>query len=262
MNRLFPRLLPSATSSRFRRLQEVGPEPPRDGEVPSVAEAVYAATGGTRTTPPELLDIRSAILRLALAYGYPHPHVRGRATRFDAELAAYLHASLRMTPGEAAQRQVWSYFGLVLVPDVCAWRFPPNDARGYLDDRFIGADLTRHTMSRLWLRAHLLHEPDSDDPYGLVGVLGEADMDQVLARRLDVAATPALVREVVRAYRDDPVSDLGPSSREILRDSLKRLMRLSAFTNLDGLSQPALVKLVQDVRIRSRQALHPRPPEL
>jgi hypothetical protein len=259
MNRLYPRLLPSATAARFRQLQETGPQPPKDGEVPSLAEAVYAATGGTRTSPLELLGIRTTLLQLASSYGFPTPLGRSDASRFDVETARYLHSSLLMAPGEAAQRQVWSYFGLVLVPDVCAWRYPPNQTRGHLDDRFIGADLTRHTLSKLWLRAHLLHEPGTADPYGLLDVLGEADVDQILARRLDVAATPALVREVIRAYRDDPGDRTAPNNREVLRDSLKRLMRLSAFTNLDGLTQYELAAVVLEARARSRHALAGEP---
>lgn len=260
MSRLYPRLLPGAAAERFHALQQHGPQPPRQGEQPSLAMAVFAATGGTRTTPDELLGIRVTILRSATTHGFPHSRSRAAATQFDIELATYLHASLDLAPGEAAQRQIWSYLGLVLLPDVCAWRFPPNEQRGYLDDRFLGADLTRHTLARLWLRAHLLHEPDSPAPYGLLDALGEADIDQVLARRVDVAATPALVREIVRAHRDAPsTADAKPTSRDILRDSLKRLMRLSAFTNLDGLTRAELADLVAEARNHSRRALAGEP---
>lgn len=255
MTRLYPRLLPGASAARFQALQRNGPQPPADGELPSLSDAVYAATGGTRVTAVELLQIREAIVGLARIGGFPNARSRALDARFDTETAKYLHGSLDLAPGEASQRQVWSYFGLVLVPDVCAWRYPANEQRGYLDDRFLGADLTRHTFGRLWLRAYLLHEADTPDPYGLLDVLGEADMDQVLARRLDIAATPALVREVVRAHRDDPSPGTGPPDREILRDSLKRLMRLSAFTDLDGLTHSDIAELVIEARTSSRQAL-------
>lgn len=255
MNKLYPRLLPGATARRFKDLQVNGPRPPKDGEDPSLADAVFAATGGTRVTARELTKVRLDLLERARAVGFPHMHTRKSFSEFDTAAARYLHGMCHMPPGEAAQRSVWSYFGLVLLPDLCAWRYPPNEVRGYLDDRFIGADLTRHTLGKLWLRAHLLIEPDAADPYALAEVLGEADIDQILARRLDIASTPALVREVVRAYRNDPPASDGLADRKVLRDSLKRLMRLAAFIDLDSLSPIQLSALVQETRRLSRRGL-------
>jgi hypothetical protein len=252
---LYPRLLPGAAAARFRKLQESGPQPPRDGEVPSLAEAVFAATGGTRVTAAGLQNIRGEIIERGRTHGFPDLRSRATDASFDAVVARYLHGALDLGPGEASQRQVWSYLGLVLVPDVCAWRYPPREGRGYLDDRVIGADLTRHTLARLWLRAHLLYEADSPDPYSLLQVLGENDIDQLLTRRQDIAATPALVRAVVRAHRDDPRKVGGQLDRDILRDSLKRLMRLAAFVNLDSIGDLGVTALVADARDRSRQVL-------
>ena len=253
MSRLYPRLLPGASSTLWAALRD-DPQPTVSAGPPSLADVIFAPTGGTRVTAEDLQAIRNDILGLAHDAGAPGPiDDRGRST-FDLATARYLHARLDMSPGEASQRGVWSYVGLVLLPDVCAWRFPMRKD-GYNEDRFRGADLTRHTFARLWLRAHLLHEPSAVDPYGLVDVLGENDMDQVLARRLDVAATPALVRAVVRAHRDD-ASDLPPGlARDILRDSLKRLLRLTSFLDPDGRSDGELYDLVLRLRGQARAAL-------
>lgn len=255
MSRLYPRLLPSAASRCFRDLQAVGPKAPGEGEIPSLAEAVFAATGGTRMSGEELAGVRRRLLNLAGAAGFPSPAKRADFSSFDAATARYLHESSGMTPGEASQRTVWSYFGLVLVPDICAWRYPPKAERGYLDDRFLGADLTRHTLAKLWFRAHLLHEPDDPDPYALMAALGEADIDQVLTRREDIACTPELVRHIARAHRDDPLRTGSTLDRKILRDSLKRLMRLASFMDFDGLSPGQLSGVVLEVRGLSRRAL-------
>jgi hypothetical protein len=252
MNRLYPRLLPGAAAARFRDLQATGPQPPKAGEVPSLADAVFAATGGTRVTPSDLQAVRHEIVERARTHGFPDSRSRGADSSFDAVTARYLHAELGLTPGEAAQRHVWSYLGLVLLPDVCAWRYPPREGRGYLDDRVIGTDLTRHTLARLWLRAHLLHDPTGPDPYALVQVLGENDIDQLLTRRQDIAATPPLVRAVVRAHRDDPHRVGGQRDRDILRDSLKRL---ASFIDLDSLGEDGATALVREARQQSREAL-------
>ncbi|WP_088320028.1 DUF6339 family protein [Kineosporia sp. R_H_3] len=258
MSRLYPRLLPGAASRRFKDLQVMGPQPPKEGEEPSLADAVFAATGGTRVTGPDLTKVRFDLVERASASGFPTQRSRTGYAEFDVSVARYLHGACGMVPGEAAQRSVWSYFGLVLVPDICAWRYPANETRGFLDDRFVGADLTRHTLGRLWLRAHLLFDDGVGDPYGLIVALGEADMDQILARRLDVAASPALVREIVRAHRDDPRAGSGPKDRDVLRDSLKRLLRLAAFLDLDSLSRHQLASLVHEARDSSRRTLESR----
>lgn len=259
MSRLYPRLLPSRADDLFRALNERGPEPPSATELPSLEFAVFAATGGQRITPTELQGIRAELVSLACACGYPAPATLTGRTQFDSRVARHLHTSLGLSPGEASQRQVWSYLALVLVPDVCAWRFPPRADGTYVDDRFKGTDLTRHTLGRLWTRAHILHARDADDPYELSDVLGENDLDQILARRRDIAASPALVRAIVRAHRDDTDSGDGSLDRDVLRDSLKRLMRLSAFLDLDSRADTELDRLVRDQRRQSRRALRVSP---
>lgn len=159
-----------------------------------------------------------------------------------------------MTPGEASQSQIWAFLALVLVPHLCAWRFPMRDG-AYTADRFKGTDLTRHTLARLWTRAHVLHDPLAEDPYSLLSELGEADLDQIMARRRAVAATPALVRAIVRAHVEDSANGDDVSARAVLRDSLQRLLRLTAFLDLDWLSEDRLLDLVREQRVESRSRL-------
>ena len=124
----------------------------------------------------------------------------------------------------------------------------------YSADRFKGSDLTRHTLARLWTRAYVLHDPSMPDPYALLGGLGEADLDQVMARRRAVAATPGLVRAVVRAHVEDQGNDRA-SARSVLRDSLQRLLRLTAFLDLDWMTDEVLLELVREQRLESRKYL-------
>ncbi len=257
---LYPRLLPGATAELRARLLSEGAEPPNPGQPLDLSRTVFAATGGQRITGSELLDLRHAIVELAVSSGFPGSRTRVGADAFDVSAARHLHQHSGMSPGEASQRAVWSFLGLVLLPDVCAWRYPARES-GFFDERFVAIDLTRHTLAKLWTRAHLLRDPDVADPYELVGVLGENDLDQLLSRRRDIASTPALMRAIVRGHRDDPLRPKDPGEvsaqveRDVLRDSVKRLRRLSAFLDLDARTTTELDGLVRRTRSESREAI-------
>ncbi|MFD9375045.1 DUF6339 family protein [Streptomyces sp. NPDC059999] len=275
MSLLYPRLLPGETERRFRMLHEV----PAGGHA-SMADnhssrAVYAATGGRRVTRDELDQLRGSVLRVAHDQGFPAAPSPAQRTAFDREAAQVLREGCRMVPGEAAQRQVWAFLALVLLPDVCVWRWPADAGNRYVADRFKGTDLTRHALARLWTRAHVLRDDAADDPYHLLDVLGEADLDQIMARRSALAGSPALVRAIVRTHRDDEAGGASPASRAVasravaspavapravasravLRESLTRLLRLTAFVDLDSASEPELGRLVRQVRSEARAAL-------
>ncbi|MFJ5026816.1 DUF6339 family protein [Streptomyces sp. NPDC088560] len=254
MSLLYPRLLPNETERRFHLLHETPPA--RHGTIVAnhSQRAVYAATGGRRITREELDQLRDGILRAAIAQGFPTPLSITQGSNFDRETARVLYKQCLMVPGEAAQRQVWAFLALVLLPDVCAWRWPADPSRGYTADRFKGTDLTRHAFARLWTRAHVLHDPMAEDPFHLLDVLGENDLDQIMARRSALAATPALVRAIVRSHQEDQ-ADRSVPSQQVFRQSLMRLLRLTAFLDLDSASEAELGHLVRRVRAEARAAL-------
>jgi len=254
MSLLYPRLLPSETQRRFHLLHETPPE--RYGTLVAnhSPRAVYAATGGRRISREELDQLREGIVRVAREQGFPTAPTVAHGSAFDRESARVLYKQCLMVPGEASQRQVWAFLALVLLPDVCAWRWPPDPHLGFTADRFKGTDLTRHAFARLWNRAHVLYDPGVDDPHHLLDVLGENDLDQIMARRSALAASPALVRAIVRAHREDQSSGSG-ASQQIFRQSLMRLLRLTAFINLDSASEAELGHLVRTVRAEARAAL-------
>lgn len=253
MSVLYPRLLPGESNKLYAELhgRAIGTH---QGMVANhSSRAVFAATGGRRVTRDELDDLRQAILTTAQEQGFPDAPGSAQRNAFDQKTARILHEQSLMVPGEAAQRQVWAFLALVLLPDVCVWRWPANTDGKYLADRFKGMDLTRHALARLWTRAHVLHEPHEAEPYGLLEVLGEADLDQIMARRGSIAASPALVRAVVRGQRDE--EQISVASRRVLRESLMRLLRLTAFLDVDSLSEPELDHLIRMLRLEAKAAL-------
>ncbi|MFD7983181.1 DUF6339 family protein [Kitasatospora indigofera] len=257
MSMLYPRLLPGESNRLFTELHSHAPGNHSTMVATFSARSVFAATGGKRISRDELDDLRHAVVAAAQDCGFPDPHSSVQRNAFDRRTARILHEQSMMVPGEASQRQVWAFLALVLLPDVCVWRWPANAKGQYSADHFKGSDLTRHALARLWTRAHVLQDAHAEDPYELLDVLGEADLDQIMARRGSIAATPALVRAIVRTHRDEERSgnDGSATSRTVLRESLMRLLRLTAFLDVDSVPESELNHLVRLLRIEARGAL-------
>ncbi|MFF7351809.1 DUF6339 family protein [Streptomyces filipinensis] len=93
---------------------------------------------------------------------------RDNRTRADAWLAPRLHAALRITRREAADRRLWTHLALAVAPDYVAWRHlsAPASDRGETRinrARFKGA-LDRHCFSRLWWAAEMFRNGKDYSP--------------------------------------------------------------------------------------------------
>ena len=235
MSVLYPRLLDRAASERFAEFASV--EHARDLTVRAAARhpaAVFAATGGRRVTEGELRAMRDDVLALAAAAGYPDVAASGARATFDVEAAKLLYRRMGLVPAEASVRALWAFVALVLLPDVAYWRFPDPPK-----DRVLATDITRHVFGRLWWRAHLLHDPGRDEPFALLDTFGEAAFDQIFARRRALGGSRALIRGLAAHW---PAADRGGcSERDVLRETLKRLLRHGAFQDFECL-EPAVIR--------------------
>jgi hypothetical protein len=73
----------------------------------------------------------------------------------DPWLAPRVHATLRLTRREAADRRVWAYLNVAAFPDHVRWRWLDPDEEGVVPiDRFLGEDSKNH-LGRLWWGAEL-----------------------------------------------------------------------------------------------------------
>ncbi|GAA0650932.1 hypothetical protein HCJ93_11665 [Streptomyces sp. SBST2-5] len=105
-------------------------------------------------------------------------------TRADAWLAPRLHATLRLTRREAADKRLWNHLALAVAPDYVAWRHlreptARHPERRIAAERFRGpAD--RQCFSRLWWAAELFRNgPD----YGPVEIAcGNQDLIHTVLR--------------------------------------------------------------------------------
>ncbi|WP_274030336.1 DUF6339 family protein [Streptomyces sp. MMBL 11-1] len=134
----------------------------------------------------------------------------GRPTSADAWLAPRLHATLRLTRREAADRRIWNYLALGVAPDYVVWRHlvaksedvPPKVA----SRRFRGPAYTQ-AFARLWWTAELFR--DGPDYGPVVTVCSNQDMLNT-ALRVDVidhrptaqAAVRLMERGTVRTGRE------------------------------------------------------------
>ena len=89
-------------------------------------------------------------------------------TRADAWLAPRLHATLRLTRREAADKRLWNHLALAVAPDYVAWRHlsggTPNRPESRIaPERFRGA-ADRQCFSRLWWAAELFRNGPDYEP--------------------------------------------------------------------------------------------------
>ncbi|MFJ9346850.1 DUF6339 family protein [Streptomyces sp. NPDC101237] len=110
---------------------------------------------------------------------------RDRRTEADAWLAPRLHATLRVTRREAADRRLWTHLALAVAPDYVAWRHLSVPASGGGEPRinrarFKGA-LDRQCFSRLWWAAEMFR--DGKDYSPVVAACGNQDLIHSALRR-------------------------------------------------------------------------------
>ncbi|WP_062467228.1 DUF6339 family protein [Demequina maris] len=221
----------------FERYSKLRPEDLESRFTTRHDSAVFVATGGDRISEAELRALRAAVVELSRAAGYPRNLAGNEAVEYDRHLAVLLHSHAGLVPAEAASRDLWAFLALCLLPDVAFWRFPTPPI-----DRVLGTDLTRHVFGRLWWRAQLVADPDLPDPYGALEILGEAAFDQIYARRTALGGSPALVQGILATWdeRRRQGDFEGLVERDVLRDYLKRLLRLGSFVAFDALDQDAM----------------------
>jgi hypothetical protein len=233
MSFLYPRLLVSEAKPMHEKYRHLTISALTDRATTGHDSAVYVATGGDRADETKLLRLREVVVELARESGFPDESNRDLRTAFDLRLASILHAEMGVIPAEAASGDVWAFLALILLPDVAYWRYPMPPG-----DRILGTDLTRHVFGRMWWRAQLVHSSDDPDPYAALKILGEAAFDQIYARRKALGGSPHLVKAILRVWNGLDLRDL--DEREVLRDFLKRLLRLAPFVLFESLSDQVL----------------------
>ena len=120
----------------------------------------------------------------------------GKRPDSDAWLAPRLHASLRLTPREAADTRVWNYLTVLKFPDYVQWRWNGED--GVTRDRYLG-NTTKNALARLWWGAELTR--NGPDYSGTVKAFSAQDIPNTWFR-LDLYHHRPLALGAIRVMMD------------------------------------------------------------
>ncbi|KQX82827.1 DUF6339 family protein [Streptomyces sp. Root1310] len=128
-------------------------------------------------------------------------------TRADAWLATRLHATLRLTRREAADKRLWNHIALAVAPDYVAWRHLSEPTankpeRRIAAERFRGpAD--RQCFSRLWWAAELFRNGRDYEP--VEAACGNQDLIHTVLRMELIDHRPT-AQALVRLLRSGQVT--------------------------------------------------------
>jgi hypothetical protein len=212
----------------------------------------YAPTGGEPASAEHLRLIADTVRGIAKNYGYPYPSANNARIACDRAMAATLFREMRLLPVEAAAKDIWTFFSVVVVPDVVEWRWQaaPNP-----EQRWICSDITRHSIGRLWWQAFTLGTRTDDGiDLTLLEMLTESDLNQIFEKR-SIGGRPALARAIARAIADPAVVPPTMPRRPVIRDVTKRIRRLLPFTLFLALDEPTLALRIDDLVRDSLNAL-------
>jgi hypothetical protein len=145
---------------------------------------------------------------------------------------------MNIVPADAANDGVWTFLACQLLPDVATWRFPDRH-----EERLLGT--ARNTFRRLWWRAYILDGGRStSDNTIVVNELGEDEVVQVMERP-SLAGNARLARRMCLVFLELVVRTPQVSRMELMRDTAKRLIRLTPFIALDALDDDILADILR-----------------
>jgi hypothetical protein len=198
----------------------------------SVDGLTFSPVGGPRIQDRDLRELRSAILSIAIEHGMPSPASRGVTMSFDGQIARLIHDSLPLTPHEASHEEVWSYLTCCWLLDIAMWRFG-----AHADERRFVGNVNRNTFRRLWWRAEILG-PGID-----LARLGEDEFVNIMERPT-IASDRRLSRAIATEFLVRVDRDQTGERMQLMREVMKRFMRLTPFTSFSALGDDALQSMV------------------
>lgn len=178
-------------------------------------EVHYTATGGTRVAPNQLAEIRAALESIASNCGFRTQEIENAYAKFDREAAVYLSQCGYFLSGEALRDDVWTFIGVVMLPDVVYWRF------GSSRERYLGG--VRNTFQRLWVRGRLFDRGEaSGDRWGIIRMLTEDAFVQIVERPV-IAGDNLFAQAIAEAWIRASLTHQRSRMESIMRRAILRI---------------------------------------
>ena len=196
----------------------------------------FAATGGSRSSPKVLLDLRRGINKIAVSCGFGSGRGKREHARFDSDASAWLAENEILASGEGLRDDVWTFFGVAMAPDIVYWRF------GAARERYLGG--VRNAFQRLWMRGQVLDRGyNAAGRWNLLQSLTEDALVQI-TERPSIGSDPILARQVAEAWVR-AAERYGKGRMEpIMRHATLRIRIQNEIRSLSSLTQANLGRIL------------------
>lgn len=226
----WPRISDSVSQSKFVEVGEIS-GPIVDTEFSNCSfEAI-----GLRATVSDCEELRQKVIDIAREYGFNRrlsfdqdcPQDKGTAfEEFDYRMNSLVFETMKISAREAAERSMWNWVTLSLLPDVTHWRWRfVRPTKAWNRERWIATDLTRHTWARYWWRSYRFSQGTTD-----IRQLTETDLVQLFERKDTLAADLRLLSCMTESYLKVLAEEPSLSRRSLVSEASKRALRYMAFT--------------------------------
>jgi hypothetical protein len=130
------------------------------------------------------------------------------ARQSDAYLGPRVHATLRLTRREAADKRLWEYLTVVELPDYVRWRWRNLDDADLPVpiDRFLGED-SKNALSRLWWAAELTRNGADYSPTRKALSNSRFSVSWLHLNLMHHRAAALAVVDFLSSFRDEGVTD-------------------------------------------------------
>ncbi|NWO07296.1 MAG: hypothetical protein HLX50_16875 [Alteromonadaceae bacterium] len=213
--------------------------------------AYYYATAAITVPEAQLKQFRAKVMDVAYDLGFPAKLNSNRARELDQRISNILFQDLELVPAEAANKEVWNFLTLVVLPDIAKWRYP-NEKQTPDYDRWLGSN--RNVIRKLWWREAVLgHDLNSQ--------IGEDEAVGIMERPMLSGQAPiarAMVKALLSVEKEFPKT----ARSELLRAGAVNLRRYLPFTAFEMLSETKLEEFVLNVFHSSSQAYIEKQEEL
>ncbi len=168
---------------------------------------------------------------------------------FDRFACETMHNTLELTPNLAASDGFWRWLAVEKLAELVEARMERRSGAVGLANYGVDARLDSNRMAILWLRADILYDPDSDDPYHLAKMPLHTDFLESGIIRPRYGWCRNLARAFARFQYRDPNSSrayLHSTDANGIRMMYKRLRRLHSTVAFEFLSDAELREVLEE----------------